>query len=307
MCIDMSLAKGLRSSILKRVSQCNFNDAASITRVIGKRSSAPETTKGARKLFREIGKVLDKHALMAWPELLFGREAWWVLWDIERADKDGHSGDWQEDKLTACSMRLLLKGNYVSSKVVPGGVKFGMHLIERMFQRLDTTDHEIVIEELRTAALMAMTLASYLQSRLVEKGIDNYPIMIPTGRGAILGDFDVKKGEFNCRTFVGGERAITGAKKHIDIQLGKWGWDFIQEFYRGMACVILVKAEALTENEDRTSKVFLDLADQYISLMEDYNRVTPKHEERTARKKQENTLWALARQQHVARSSPAYA
>jgi len=213
MCIDMSLAKGLRSSILKRVSQCNFNDAASITRVIGK-SARPyrKPPRGARKLFREIGKILDKHALMAWPELLFGREAWWVLWDIERADKDGHSSDWQEDKLTACSMRLLLKGNYVSSKVVPGGVKFGMHLIERMFQRMDTKDHEIVIEELRTAALIAMTLASYLQSRLVEKGIDNYPIMIPTGRGAILGDFDVKKGEFNCRTFVGGERAITAPR-----------------------------------------------------------------------------------------------
>lgn len=307
MCIDMSLAKGLRASILKRVSQCNVNDAASITRVIGKRSSAPETTKGARKLFREIGKVLDKHALMAWPELLFGREAWWVLWDIERAGKDGQSGDWKEDKLTACSMRLLLKGRYVSSNVVSGGVKFGMHLLERMFQRLNTTDHAIVIEELRTAALMAMTLASYLQSRLVENDIDNYPIMIPTGRGAILGDFDVKKGEFNCRTFVGGERPITGAKKHINTQLGKWGEDFILEFYCGMACVILVKADALAENEDRISKVFMGLADQYISLMEDYNRITPKHEERTARIKQENTLWVLARQQHVARSSPACA
>ncbi len=302
MCIDLSLSKGLRSGILKRMTECNFNDADGIARVLNKKSSPPSTTKGARKLFRDISKILDRHALMTWPDLFYKSEAWWVLWNIERAEHA--QSDWTEDRLSACILGIYLKEPCIGTTVHDGNVSFGMHLIERVFQRLDTTDHATVIEELRYPAQMAVAMADTLKIKLAGKGIDNYPIMLPTKNGTIFGDFDVLKGEFRCRTFIGGA-SITGAKKKVDEQLGKWGMDFLKAYYRGMSCVILLEAEELAEWPDKISGIFLKLVDRYIAIMEEYNRVTPSIDQRVNRQRQETSVWQAARRQQASMSAHA--
>ncbi len=151
--VDSSLAKGLRATIIRRITATRQAMDQAARHAVARRASMPSTTKGARKLTRELGRYLDRYALCSsLPEHRFG---YWLHWSLRQ---DAEVEDWTEDQLTVTSMLINMEYNQCLVRRFAYPLGLSMHLVERAFQRLGTTNHDVVLEELIPAALIACML-----------------------------------------------------------------------------------------------------------------------------------------------------
>lgn len=265
--VDASLAKGLRSSILKRITDAKQSTNRAALKVFDKKQTMPTTKKGAKKLYKELAKYMDKFALASNNVQYLTRYAHWHRWQLR---EDVPVDNWEEDQLSvnAISFDLLHpSARYFATKYPIG---LSMHLLERCFMRLNTTDNEVVLKELLDVSLYACTLSYFLLLEMDARGIKEIPIMFVTRHGVIVGDAvlggELASGMLQFRTYLSLNSELSTAKKRLIMEMDQWQ----KEFDKQMDDVVAVSVngnDIFDNREDHSVLESIKHAQSYLDIL----------------------------------------
>lgn len=226
--VDLSLARGLRSSIIKTIAASKLATEKASLEVVKRKATMPTTNKGSRRLHLELARYLDKYAIAANNPYTLERNGIWFRWALRQNE---HIDDWVEDLLSVnCTIFDLLNPRQ-RSLIFGFKVGISMHLIERVFVRLNTRENLVVTDELSWPATIACFIENFLLYVLQQRGITNLPIMLPTDNGAIVGDVIITghKLEIKFRSFLGGRSDISDVKNSLLNDLKAWKEAYLKD------------------------------------------------------------------------------
>lgn len=297
--IDLSLAKGLRTEILRTVNENGGEAKRRLRQCLLRRTTPPTTAKGAKGLHGKLMKVYGKSTLLQFIGLALGRYGYWVEWDIWR--KAGAT-DWSDDKLSVTGRAIDMFLPSHGFRRVVTSVCISMHLIERLFQRINTTDQQQVLDELHEVALVAAALAPGLFSMVPHSVETSFPIMLPTPHGAIMGDLEILGGVsvLHFKTFIGGED-ISTPKRNCLIALREWDAMFFNLVGIAFELILIGMAESPQASSDPRllgdTELLQMMTKQYCDILDVHRGALVTAEERAQRQQPENNLWNAARMQ----------
>lgn len=291
MSVDPSLAKGLRSAIIRRIVASRSATDKAAAFVIKRKASMPTTRKGVRKMQAELSKYMDRFALASNDLTTMEQEVFWLRWALRQ---NVAMDNWEEDQLSVDGVVFDLFSPAQAFVEYDYQVGLSMHLIDRAFSRLNTMDNKVVLSELIGATLNACGLSYILFIELLDRGIKTMPLLIPTANGAIVGDVVVHEGggDIQFRTFIGGKVELSPVKMQLREALQKWALSFqsvlgdgLQFGARGNFKIILDNLESpYIINFRPYVKEFLDIHEKYTSALDSRGA-------RTQRAQQEYKKW----------------
>lgn len=295
MSIHLSLAKGLRSEVSKEIQERHRAAILRIKPKLAKRKTAPITEKGARILHRELGAVYNNASLIAFDGLFYGQYGYWVVWDIKRPR--GNT-DWSEDLLSVTGMMLNLFAPRQSPIFLKSAFGISMHLIERVFQRLDTMEHHAVLAELQQAALIGAALADGLCLCLADSAKVSVPLLLPTPNGIIVGDACESHGDTMLvfRTFIGGAGEISRSKQRLASELASWAIRFDPLIGPGLELLAEDSLDPAYRTDPEVQKIHA-MAREYLDILEANSGALVAFEERTQRLTERDAMWNSALRQ----------
>lgn len=304
--VNDTLARGLRKQMLDRttaaVTRADFRIAKwSINRAQNR------TKKGWRRAHAEIDQAFGNMAFMR--TVADEQLAAWIILDGVTKLKDGgsllQSRPWLKHLEGAFVFSGLLvdlvsmQSRYRSIPLLIKG-----HAVDRIFQRLATTDAKDVIAELLDAPMMAAvsaceTILAHEEGLLDQDDRTPMPIAFATKHGLLLGDIIPATRQHEAfielNTFIGGERDITGAKGLLRKKLIAWGDRHCQILSRiAISLNLLPYAElCCTPDFEQARHAYAEL----MELMECFAGVIRPRSERNCELVRKEMAWRWARAQ----------
>lgn len=159
MSVDLSLARGLRSSILRQIVAARRAADKAASLVFSRKATMPSTAKGVRRMHAELARHLDKFALCSSDLSKLDQWLFWHRWALRQ---NVTMDSWTEDQL---SVDMLIFDMYSPQQAyveIDYPVGFSMHLLERAFLRLDTTRNDLITKELIVPALIACGICYFI-------------------------------------------------------------------------------------------------------------------------------------------------
>lgn len=304
--VNDTLARGLRKQMLDQT-------AAAVTRAdqrISKWSvgrAQNRTKKGWRRAHAEIDQAFGNIALMR--TVADGQLASWIMLDGVSKLKDGGSLLQSHPWLKHLDGAFIFSGLLVDLfrmqaryRSIPILVR--SHAVDRMFQRLATTDAKNVIAELLDVPMMAAisaceTILSHEEGLLDQNDRPPMPIAFATKNGMLLGDIIPASRQHEAfielNTFIGGERDITGAKALLRKKLATWRDRHGQVMARIAISLTLMRYTELrgTPEFEQARQAYAEL----IELMESFAGVIRPRTERNSELVRKEMAWRWARAQ----------
>jgi len=241
--------------------------------------------------------VYGKSTLLEFTTLIAERYGYWVEWDILHMRG---AADWCNDKLVLSGyvLDMFLRRQGMLQIFIPMGIS--MHLVERVFQRLNTTEHQKVLNELTGAALVAAALAPVLVNDMPPSDDNSLPLMLPTPHGAILGDLEVMGavGMLHFKTFLGGEDDISPVKRKCLSALADWNVRFNDLIGLGFELAFAGISEIPQDDVDL--QLIRGMTKEYCEILNAHRGALGTADERAQRQQGDNALWRAARGQQRA-------
>lgn len=293
--IDASLARGLRSNVLRDLVERNAAVDVCALKALLRKTTAPTTLKGERKLLQLLNGIFSRNAILPCDKLLSDHYGTWMVWQIMR----GGTTDWPKDllipSLTELDMRCPAdsKGHWFEN------ISFSMHLIERAFQRLNTMTSTQVLDELAPAARAAFVVKMFAGFSVGQHAAGVRPLMLPTEHGAVAGDLhhDAKGGiEIRFRTFMEGGDNLSPAKRRLLEALNAWRDRFARIDPVVMAFAVApIRREPRDEGVRQSLLYARALIREYFQILDAHPSAMGNCEDRRTWQSERNALWASAR------------
>jgi len=287
--VDLSLARGLRNTMIKRITATRGAMDRAANWAFTRRSSMPSTRKGFRRVYRELAKFLNRYALASNTLEDIHSEVFWHHWDIRQ---NVAVDNWEEDQLTVTGVVYNLLDPQCVLRRFDYPIGLSMHLVERTFQRLKTTCNETLIDQLIFPTLVACTLWPFIYWELKARNIQSQPIMIPTKAGAIVGDVFVRDGDegMQFRTFLT-VAELSPSKSRLLEALRKWEAEMRPAMWMGLQ-VSTFDHMSLPDNVGVPEVVeFRKYAVSYLNVLELHADALDVREARAQRAAQEYRKW----------------
>lgn len=261
----------------------------------------PTTAKGVRKMRAELGKYMDRDAICTFsPDGQKSHYMPYVLWMRWMLRQNIQMDSWLEDQLTIDAVMFDLQSPTQRYHEFFFPVGLSMHLIERAFTRLDTTDNKRVLDELCNPILLACSICIQLFAALKERDIRSLPIMIPTTNGALLGDIiqvpNDMGGELHLRTFIGGKSGISGPKSELKQDLLLWEKNYNPIYPTALQMSLVCRRTLLgtvppNEFEQDVMNDLSAFASLYLDILHQNPKALAERQVRTDRAQYEYQKW----------------
>lgn len=231
--IDKSLAKGLRSTIMRDLKKAqNARDLAAKI-VVARRTTSPTTTKGLRRLFQDVNKVVRRYSM----DCINNDEkgiAVWLQWCLVH----GISIDnWEEDQLSIRAFAIQCRNGLALPIDHHYPVYLSMHFVERAFQRMQTTISSNVLKEIQAAIFILAGLSRYMEASMISQKLSELPIAtFSSSGGLLLGSAVIQEDKLQIfgRTFLAADAELSSGQAALRDDLVNWmsmnsgvGWKMI--------------------------------------------------------------------------------
>lgn len=289
--VDLSLAKGLRSSIIKKINASRSATDKATAFVFKRKATMPTTKKGVRRMYAELSKYMNSFALASNDLSTLQQEAFWLRWSLRQ---NVEMINWEEDQLSVDGVVFDLLSPECAFIEYDFPVGLSMHLVERAFSRLNTTDNEVVLKELIGPTLIACGLSCTLFIELLERGLDTMPLMIPTKNGALVGDVVVHEGGgyLHLRTFLGGGADLSPIKTLLRDALQQWNDAFQYVLGDGLQFGANGGFDAITLNLDSPYVLnFRPHVKDFVDILTLHSSALDSRDVRTKRAREEYKKW----------------
>lgn len=304
--VNDTLARGLRKQMLDHTTAAVSRADLRIAKWSVNRAQN-RTKKGWRRAHAEINQAFGDMAFM---RTVAGEQlASWIILDGVTKLKDGgtllQSRPWLKHLEGAFVFSGLLvdlvnmQSRYRSIPLLVRG-----HTVDRIFQRLATTNAKDVIAELLDAPMMAAvsaceTILAHEEGLLDQIDRTPMPIAFASKHGMLLGDIIPATRQHEAfielNTFIGGERDITGAKAILRKKLTAWRDRHFQKMAR-----IAISLTLMPYAELRCTPEFAQARHAYaelMELMESFAGVIRPRSERNCELVRKEMAWRWARAQ----------
>lgn len=304
--VNETLARGLRKQMLDQT-------AAAVTRAdlrLAKwcvRGAQNRTKKGWRRAHAEIDQAFGRVAMMR--TVANDQLASWIILDGVSKLKDGGSLLQSHPWLNHLEGAFIFSGLLVDLfrmqpryRAIPILVR--SHAVDRLFQRLATTNAKDVIDELIDVPMMAAisaceTILSHEAGLLDQSDRPPMPVAFPTKNGLLLGDIipasQKHEAFIELNTFIGGERTIAGAKALLRTKLAAW-----RDRHGQVMARIAISLTLMRYVELRYTPEFAEARHAYaelMELMEAFAGVIRPRTERNSELVRKEMAWRWARAQ----------
>lgn len=304
--VNDSLARGLRKQMLEQTASAVTRADQRIAKWSASRTQN-RTKKGWRRAHAEIDQAFGHVAVMR--TVAEGQFASWIMLDGIAKLKDGGSLLQSHPWLNHLEGAFVFSGLLVDLfqmqaryRAIPILVR--SHAVDRMFQRLATTETKAVIAEMVHVPMMAAvsaceTILAHEAGLLEMDDREPMPIAFATENGMLLGDIipATKQHEafIELNTFIGGERDITGAKAILRNKLMAW-----REQHGQVMARIAVSLTLMRYAELRSSPEFELARHAYaalIDLMQSFAGVVRPRTQRNSELVRKELAWRWSRAQ----------
>lgn len=303
--INESLARGLRKALLDNTRAKMRLAEQRIARWANARG-LNRTQKGWRRAYSEIDQTFGTVALMRTAPSQ--RLAAWVtlegIGSLQR-DKLLETHPWLEHlegSLAFSAMLVDLLTMQVKFRSIP--VMIRSHAIERMFQRMATTEWRDLLTEVAgipsiSALAVCSTVQAHREDLIGDTEADPMAIAFPTPTGILLGDMipATRKHEafIELNTFVGGRRPLTGPKAALRKRLDEWHQKYARQMSQiAVSMPLLSYAELSRTAEFRVAAAGYQ---DYLAVMRDFSSVVRQRDDRNDRLVRSDMAWRWARAQ----------
>lgn len=287
--VDLSLARGLRSTIVKQIVTTRGSMEKAATVLLSRKSSMPTTKKGMRRVYGEIAKYLSRYALASNDLATLDRMAFWHHWTLRQSVG---VDSWEEDQLAVDGVVIDLMSQAFLPFEYPVGVS--MHLVERVFLRLNTRNNDLVLDELIVPTLVACALWPFLYWTLRERGNASTPLAIASAHGALFGDLNLYEGDgdWQLRTFIGGAAEVSPGKRRLMDELADWHRALPMDVFASALQVSTNDYQYLPQHRHLPEvQAGQKLADSYLAIIDRNSGALEAREDRARRARQEYRKW----------------
>lgn len=292
--VDLSLARGLRSAIVKKIAEAKVATDQASDFLFRRRVKMPTTQKGVRKLAAELVAKTGRYALATNDPKHVTRFMIWHRWALR---ENISMGSWEEDQLSVDGMVYDLLCPVPASIIVHQPIGASMHLLERVFLRLGTTSNDAVLTELHQPMMLACGMAGVLFAEMDRRGVASMPIVIPSKNGGLAGDAMLDGGEgrpwIALRTYIGGSKGIlTPAKRRLLDDLQEWADHMMPISWVGLQLSVMprTRLEEVGGKWD-LAKVYCEGVRAYMEIMGQHRGVLEDRESRVQRNREQKRIW----------------
>lgn len=208
--VNDTLARGLRQRLVSQLKNGYLNHGG--THQVRRITCPPTTRKGVRKVHDQYGKRIGQVAAFGTSSPIYDQYGVWVCWDCSH----NHLTNTQ-DRIGATLQLVDFKNSSLRNILMAFSIS--PHVIERIFQRVGTTDSRVVFAELQPVLMWVLAMGIVIRHWEVEDDPrhpkDPVPFLLPTPNGAILGDILPTFPTISINTYIGGRRDVSATKQRL--------------------------------------------------------------------------------------------